>query len=250
VRRGIWITVLAVVAFAAIVIARLPASWVIPAPPSPVACADVDGSIWSGTCTGLTLQGTSLGDVTWNVHALRLLTGKLSANIVLTRSAGSASGDFDIGLDKSITGRNVQANVPLDQNIKALLPALRSLSGSANANLASVHVVKDLVTQIQGRIEVHDLEDHDRDGVTPFGSYAVTFPGGDSGNPTGELRDIGGPLAVQGTVRLMQKQPGLELQGYVTPRADAAPGLRQQLQYLGSPDAQGRRQFGPITYTF
>ena len=31
---------------------------------------------------------------------------------------------------------------------------------------------------------------------------------------------------------------------------EAAPDLRHQLEYLGSPDAQGRRQFGPITYGF
>jgi hypothetical protein len=111
-------------------------------------------------------------------------------------------------------------------------------------------VVKDMITQIQGRIEVHDLEDHDRKGVTPLGSYSVTFPGSSSGDPVGQLQDLGGPLAVQGTLRVMQDKPGVELNGYVTPRADAAPDLRQQLQYLGSPDAQGRRQFGPITYTF
>jgi hypothetical protein len=48
----------------------------------------------------------------------------------------------------------------------------------------------------------------------------------------------------------MQDQPGVELQGYVTPRADAPADLRHQLEYLGSPDAQGRRMFGPIPYTF
>lgn len=241
---------LAVLAFAAMVIARLPASWLVPAPPSVVACADVDGTIWSGSCTGLTAQGNALGDLTWNVHAPRLLTGKLSAHIVLTRPNGSVRGDFDFGFDKSLTGRNVQANLPLDQSIKTLLPALRSLSGQAKADVAFVHVVNEVVKQIQGRIEVHDLEDRDGSGTTPLGSYAVTFPGGGAGDPMGQLQDIGGPLAVQGTLRLMQDKPGLELNGYVTPRADAAPSLRQQLQYLGSPDAQGRRQFGPITFTF
>jgi len=242
--------VLAVAAFAAIVIARLPASWVIPAPSPAFACADVDGSIWSGTCTGLTAQGSAVGDLTWNVHGLRLLMGKLSANMVLTRPGGSVRGDFDFGMGNSLTLHDVQANLPLDQSMKALMPAFRSLSGTANANVAFAHVVNDVVKQIQGRIEVHDLEDHDSNGVTPLGSFAVTFPGGGNGDPTGQLQDIGGPLAVQGTLRLMQDKPGLELNGYVTPRADAAPGLRQQLQYLGSPDPQGRRQFGPIQFTF
>jgi hypothetical protein len=248
VRRGVLITVLAVVAFAAIVIARLPASWVVPAPPSAISCATVDGSIWSGTCGGLTVQGTPLGDLVWDVHALRLLTGKLSANIVLTRPTGSVHGDFDVGFDKSVTARNVQADFPLDNDVMSLLPRnLRTLHGNARADITFAHVVKNIVTQLQGHIELHDLEDRDRD-VLPLGNYSLTFPGG-SGDPTGQLQDLGGPLAVQGTMRLTQDKPGLELQGYITPRPDAAPALLNQLQYLGSPDAQGRRQFG-TTMTF
>ncbi len=247
-RRGILITVLAVVAFAIIVIARLPASWVVPAPPSVVSCAAIDGSIWSGTCTGLVVQGSALGDLVWDVHALRLLTGKLSTNIVLTRPTGSVRGDFDVGLDKSITARNLQADLPLDHDVMSLLPPnLRTMHGSARADIAFAHVAKNIVTQLQGHIELHDLEDRDRD-VLPLGSYSLTFPGG-SGDPTGQLQDLGGPLSVQGTVRLTQDKPGFDVQGYVTPRADAAPALVNQLQYLGSPDAQGRRQFGS-TLTF
>ena len=250
-RRGIWITVLAVVAFVAIVVARLPASWVVPAPPSAVSCAAVDGSIWSGACAGLTAQGSPLGDLTWNVHALSLLTGKLSASVELTGPVGSVRGDFAVGLDKTITARNVQASVPFDQGLKTLMPALRSLSGSANANIVFARYSKGFVTQIQGRFEAHDLVSHDRDGVATLGSYAVTFPAGSKGgDPTGELQDLGGPLAVQGTLRIMQDKPGVEIHGLVAPRAEATPDLRHQLEYLGSPDAQGRREFGPISYYF
>jgi general secretion pathway protein N len=252
VRRGIWITVLAVVAFVAIVVARLPASWVVPEPPAAVSCAAVDGSIWSGACAGLTAQGASIGDVTWHVHALKLLTGKLSAYMELTGPIAAVRGDFDMALDKSITARNVQASVPFTQGIKALVPALQSLSGSANANIVSAHYSKGFVTQIQGRIEAHDLVSRDRDGVASLGSYAVTFPASSAsgGDPTGQLQDLGGPLVIQGTLRVMQDKPGVEVHGLVTPRADAPPDLRHQLEYLGSPDAQGRREFGPIPYYF
>ena len=178
------------------------------------------------------MQGRALGDLVWDVHALRLLTGKLSANIVLTRPTGSVRGDFDVGLNKSVTARNVLADLPLDQDVMSLLPGnLRTIHGTAHADIAFAHVVNNIVTQLQGRIELHDLEDHDRD-VLPLGNYSLTFPGG-SGDPTGQLQDLGGPLAVQGTVRLTQDQPGLELQGYVTPRADAAPALLNQLAVPG-----------------
>jgi hypothetical protein len=44
-------------------------------------------------------------------------------------------------------------------------------------------------------------------------------------------------------------QPGYVLEGLVAPRADAAPELVGNLQFLGSPDASGRRPFS-IAGTF
>jgi len=75
----------------------------------------------------------------------------------------------------------------------------------------------------------------------------ISFPGGGT-EPVGTLVDLGGPLAVQGTLRLTD-QPGYVLEGQVAPRADAAPDLVSDLQFLGSPDAEGRRPFN-IAGTF
>jgi len=247
VRRGILITVLAVVAFAVIVIARLPASWVVPDSSPLFSCGAVDGSIWSGTCTGLTAQGSAIGDVTWNVHALRLLTGKLSGNVALTRATGSVHGDFDVGFDKAVTARNVQTSAfPLDdQAVRLLLPQnLRTLTGTASADIALVRVVNNMVKQIQGRFEVHDLQDHDRGEVTPLGSYSLTFPGD---KPVGQLHDLGGPLGVEGTVTLKQDQPGIDVDTYITTRPGAPAAIVNQLQVL-APDAQGRREFATEMY--
>jgi hypothetical protein len=244
VRRGIWITILAVVAFAAIVVARLPASWVIPESGA-FSCAAVDGSIWSGTCTGFTTQGMAVGDVTWNAHALPLLTGKLAANLVLTRTTGTLQGDLTVGLDKSVTARNLQAAFPLDdQLVQTMLPRnLRTLRGNATADIAFVRIDNNIVKEIQGRVEMHDLEDHDRGEVIRLGSYALTFPQGGSGAPVGQLRDLGGPLGMDGTVKIMQDQPGIDLHTFITPRSDAPPALVDQMQVLPR-DAQGRREFG------
>lgn len=241
-RRGILITVLAVVAFVVIVIARLPASWVVPAPPAAFSCGAVDGSIWNGTCTGFVAQGAPIGDLTWDVHVLRLFVGKLAANVVLNRTAGSISGDFETGFDKSLTARNVQATVPLDRDFLALLPAgLRTLQGSLQANIDQVHVTKNnIITDIKGTLEAHDLVDHDRGDVTPYGSFQVTFPGG-STPPAGELKDLGGPLGLDGHVVMLQDKPGFNLDVFITPRANAPPSVVNQLQFL-APDAQGRRE--------
>jgi hypothetical protein len=83
--------------------------------------------------------------------------------------------------------------------------------------------------------------------VTPLGSYAVSFPGGD-GEPVGQIKDLGGPLSLQGTLRF-PRQGGYDLEGFVATRPEAAPELINNLRFLGSPDASGRRQF-TMTGTF
>jgi general secretion pathway protein N len=238
-KRTITVIVLVVVAFAAIVLARLPASWLLPTSRN-FNCASVEGSLWSGYCSGLTVNGTALGDLTWQLRPSRLLLGQLAAHIDLEHPpATSAHGDVEIGLGGTVVARNLTASLPLDP--KLLPGAPPTLSGSLHLDLALARVTKNgVVKRLEGRIEANDLVD--RSGyVTPLGNFSVTFPGG-TGQPTGDLQDVGGPLAVQGKL-VLTPQPGYALSGYVTPRPSANQALVNTIEFLGSPDAQGRRQF-------
>src|ERR1700761_7189125 len=120
-KRTIWMILFGVLVFAGIVISRLPAGWVMPDPKSGVACSDVDGTIWSGTCTGLSVQQLAIGDVSWDMHPLRLLAGKLNTDLVLTRPDGVSHGNVEIGMDQKILARNIEADLPLE---RSLIPAL------------------------------------------------------------------------------------------------------------------------------
>jgi hypothetical protein len=237
VRRSIWIALLAVAGFAVIVLTRLPASWLAPRAAA-ANCASVDGTLWSGACSGLSVQRVPLGDLSWDLEPARLLAGTLAAHIVLAHGTLAAHADVTLGLDGALTVRNLLADVPLDP---ALLPQLpRQLHGRAHAELALARIEHGTLTEIQGRIEAHDLEERTV-RVTPLGNYAVTFPGG-SGEPTGKVQDLGGPLAVEGTLRLTRAR-GYVLEGEVAARPGAPPELAANLAYLGSPDALGRRPF-------
>lgn len=241
-RRGILITILAVVAFVAIVIARLPASWVIPSSSGALTCGAVDGSIWTGSCSGLVAQGMPVGDLNWDVHVSRLFTGKLAANVVLNRPTGRVSGDFAIGFDKNLSLSNVQAALPLDQQVMSLVaPGMRMTQGSLQANIDQARVSKNnIVTDLKGTIEIHDLVTHDPE-ATAWGSYRVSFPGGTS-PPAGEVQDLGGgPLGVEGHVVMLQDKPGINLDLFLTTRPNTPQALLDNLQFL-APDAQGRRE--------
>ena len=130
------------------------------------------------------------------------------------------------------------ADLPLDP---ALLPAVpANLHGRAHIELALAQLQHGVVRQLQGRIEARGLEERSGNN-TALGSYAVIFPGG-SGDPVGTLRDLEGPLALEGTLRLTPA-PGFELEGVIAARSQAPPELVNSLRFLGSPDATGRRPF-------
>jgi general secretion pathway protein N len=238
VKRPLWIALLAAVAFVVIVLARMPAAWVVPARGPQWACTSIDGSLWSGACVGLTVSGTPLGDLTWELHPLRLAAGRLAAHVTVSHGPADAAADVELTFGQRLTAHNVVADLPLDP---ALVPSVPpNLHGRAHVELALAEVQRGVIRQLQGRIEARNLEERSGNN-TALGSYSVSFPGG-SGDPVGTLRDLEGPLALEGTLRLTPA-PGFELEGVVAARQGAPPELVNSLRFLGSPDATGRRPF-------
>jgi general secretion pathway protein N len=239
VKRGVWITLAALVAFAAIILARLPAAWVLPASgKSTLGCSGVEGTLWSGSCAGLTVQRRPLGDLTWELKPRRLLAGRLAAHLTLNGPTGQGSTEAEVGLGGNLTAHQLTADLPLDPKLMPGLPS--GLRGQAHLALALVALEAGTLKRLEGRIEVHDLEDLDGRS-TRLGSYVATFAPTD-GEPTGVIKDLEGPLSVEGTLRLT-RQGGFEVQGTVAPRPGAPTELTDNLRFLGSPDAGGRRQF-------
>jgi len=241
-KRALLLIVFGVLVFAGIVIARLPASWFAPGPRSQVTCADVDGTIWNGACTGLAAQGQALGDLSWQINAARLLAARLNADLVLTRPDGTLRGTLEVGFDRKIVAHNIQADLPLDHGLMPQLPP--TLHGHLHADIATLRLQRNVIKAIEGEIQARDLTDGIGPGAQAWGSYAVNFPPSTGGDPIGQLRDLGGPLAVKGSLRLTHEPPGFDLECVVKAQPSAAPQLAQEIQFLGQPDAQGFRPFG------
>ena len=238
-KRALWITVAGLIVFAAILVVRLPASWVIPSgPKAPFSCASIDGSLWSGACNGLIVQRLPLGDLAWDLLPGRLFSAKLAAHLTLSRADAHLSTDAELGFGERISARNLVADLPLERQLLPGLPP--TLHGRAHLDLALAQLTRGALTQLKGTIEAHDLVDR-AGNVTPLGSYAVSFPGSE-GEQVGQLRDLDGPLSVSGTLKLTP-QGGYEVEGVVAPRSGASPELVNNMRYLGTPDASGRRTF-------
>jgi len=238
VKRAIWIGILAVLAFAVILVVRLPASWVSGALPPGVACAQMSGTVWNGACEALAVQNTALGDLQWQLHPVGLLSGALVCEFAIDGPVGTATAQVAARSGERIAVRNLRAHFALNPALMRSLPP--NLRGTVDTDLALLRLTHGAIAAAEGRIDLHDLA-QGGDKSSNWGDYTITFPPGGSGEPTGALRSVRAPLDLQGQVRLTRTPPGFVLSGFVTPRPDTPADLLGELGALGTPDAQGKR---------
>jgi len=228
--------------FLGVLVLYLPASWFASMLPPQLRCTELGGSLWQGECLGLDFQGARLGDATWNLAPGSALSGRVTGDIDVRGNVLSARADLDMKFNGSGELRNVTASFPLDPAFVRQFP--RDQRGSIVADLQRV-VLADgpALAQLQGTIELRDLRQVGANPLT-LGSYQLTFDGTTpaSGTPTGQLRDLGGPFAVEGTVTLTPPNAYL-VQGFITGRSADAERLVREITLGAPPDASGRSVF-------
>lgn len=229
---------LAVIGFVLVLIVRWPARWSSLLLPHDVHCQHLDGTAWSGTCTGFTNGVASLGDLSWDLHPLQLLRGRLGMHVDLTNQADYLRGNVALGFGGAVHATDVSVDVPLTSALVSSLPA--GAHARLSGKLARIEWTGKYLAELQGELDVQDF-------VGPqgaaFGSYQALFgPSSGSDMPKAVVHDTGGPLALDATLQL-NRDPGYVLAGRIAARPSASPDLADSLKYFGSPDAAGRRPF-------
>ena len=242
-RRTLVLTTIAgLLVFLGVLGLYLPASWLASALPAQVNCSQLAGSIWSGECIGLVVQGNKLGNATWNFAPGSAFTGSLAGDVDVRGGGLSARADLDVKFNGSGELRNLTANVPLDPAVSAQFP--RTQRGMVVADLKRVVLSGGAALKsLQGTLELRDLRQVGANPLT-LGSYQLNFDGAAEANGTliGQLRDLGGPFAVAGTVTLTPPNSYL-VQGFITGRSADAERLVREITLGAPPDASGRSAF-------
>lgn len=203
-----------------------------------VRAGGAEGTLWKGRAQVLQIADANLGAIEWDLHVLALFTARVQADVRMKRSDGFAETTVLLS-PSALRFEGLTASLPL-----TALPmsALRGWKGTANLKFSDLRLENGWPVEAEGTLDVLNLTGPAQRPAN-IGSYRVVFPESDaSGMLTGALSDLGGPLQLNGKVELKPDRSYL-LDGMIATRPDAPRDIVNVLQFLGEPDAQGRRPF-------
>jgi hypothetical protein len=233
----------------AVLVFALPASLAARFLPASIRADDFSGSLWHGSAGHLTFNGRSAGAVEWRLHPWSLLRLSAVADLHWVRIGFVADASANIDA-RGLTLRDVEGGGPIEDlrdlgiadawggNAAFKFREIRVAFGGGNGAVLPESAVGDLsVSNLSSPAVANGA---DLGGYTLHMANASITPGADA---TADLSDTGGPLEIQGTIRIAAGGRTGILSGTIRARPGAAPALRaqvDQLSQLHARDAQGR----------
>lgn len=220
---------------------RWPLVWAVHWLPRGVVCERPAGSLWRGRCEALIVGAQRFDATTWQVRALPLLRATLAADVTARQGPDSLRGEIERRPGGRLIVQHAEGDLTLGEGL--LRDRALGLHGRLHVEVERAVLHGRSLADLVGVFTVRQL----RQGTVPMGDVEVRFeepaPGADTAKGIqGTLRDLGGPLGIDGHVTLTP-DAGYVVDGFVTLRADTAPALARQIAFLGTPDAAGRRPF-------
>ncbi len=233
-------------AYLAFLVATLPAgiaaSWLAP---DQVSVSSPTGTAWNGQAAAASVPGLTVTDVRWRLKPLGLLLLRASGDIEFRLADGFGSTEFSAGPGGNVDLTDVRfaSGIP---TLAGVLPVYDT-RGQVSATLDRLEIADGWVNNAVGEVRVADLEVEPivptgTPGRIALGNYEAVLSSADGGIIVADLNDAGGPLEVQGELRL-QPDRNYEFSGRLRPRDDAPQSLRQGIELMaGLPDAAGMRE--------
>jgi len=198
----------------------------------------INGSVWRGNAAQGTAGGVYLADVNWSFRPLGLLGGKIE----FASSSKLASGFFDanvaVGIGGSLTLSDVAGALALD-TLADVLP-LSGIEGDVSVQFEELVVENGIPVEATGTLNIANLVSRYL-SPTRLGDYKAEFQSQEDGI-LGSVESLRGVLELAGTITLSRDRT-YKFTGKVAATPAAPINIAQQLQLLGSPDAEGMRDF-------
>lgn len=196
------------------------------------------GSVWRGEARPVSAGSLRIERLRWQLRPAALLIGRLDSRIDAELAQGFVSGEVGLSLTGRLLLRELEGAGPLAAFAPGLAPG-----GEIAVQLAEVVWHDDWPESAIGTVRLANLSL----GIPGEGrgSYVARFDAADipPGEPlSGELVDGGGPLEINGTLRLTPPR-NYEITGTARARPGAPAELGQMLQMAGPVRADGSHEF-------
>ena len=198
----------------------------------------IAGSLLRGQARNVALRGAEIESLTWRWTPLALLKGRVEYHITLAESQLRLEGLFGIGLDRELRILDVNGFVSLRQAISLALQAQLPLNGKVEVDLDEIRVGSDgLPRAVYGNVQL--LNARTTLGRTfELGDFRTELTT-DEQSIVGTIRDIGGPLILNGTLTLTP-DGRYRFTAQTALRDVNNRELREALDLLGRPSQDGK----------
>jgi len=215
--------------------ARLAYDWF--APPE-VQLSGISGSVWNGSASEGRAAGAYVSDIRWKFRPSALLGGKLEFETSSSPAFGTLQTDLAVAANGELSLKNLDGNVELG----LIHPSFQQsgIRGDLQLDFEELALRDGMPSSVTGEVSINNLLVPELAPST-LGDYIARFEtAGDS--ITATLVDTDGILDVDGTLTLNADR-SYTLLGRVSAKTGAPRSIVDQLQYLGTPDADGFRPF-------
>ncbi|MDO6707485.1 type II secretion system protein N [Photobacterium sp. 1_MG-2023] len=228
---------------------HLPASWLwqfVPSPPG-LTVTGIKGTLWDGNASQARWQQWDLGEVGWEMSPWKLLTGHVLLDVTLGRGSpldyrgkgllgvnfdGPYAKDFSLHLSAQQVSQLMPLPVPL------------TLGGSFELQLSEYRFAPPYCETLDGQLIWHGASIG-----TPLGEIdpdtANAMLSCNDGQLMATIKQESSQVTSEWQASLSPNQT-YHLNGWFKPGAELPGGLRDQLKWVGNPDADGRY---PIRYS-
>jgi len=206
--------------------------------PAELRLSGISGSAWNGQAMEGEVAGFYFRDLSWRFLPLSLLTLEAGYTVAATVPAGFLQADIALGPGGGVNIGNLTAAVSI-ASFDALLP-LNGIEGDVNLQFDRLVLDNGYPTEADGTLGLSSLVVR---ALSPaaLGDYRAVLQTTDGGI-TGNVEDVSGVLDLAGTLAVSRDRT-YSFVGQVAAEANAPDTVIQQLQFLGSPDEQGQREF-------
>lgn len=204
---------------------------------SAVSVIGLEGSVWSGEASSVTVSGQKFQPLKWSFQPLSLFLGRLAMDWEFSVDEGYGKGQAGYDFLGGYYVEDMDAWVPLEKIAPMMNAAALRPSGKLSVKLDNLYSDGNMITSASGNIEWHDAEITLLKKMALGGYHVDVVQDGDI--ISGVLTDMGGPIEASGDFTL-SPEGDYQFDGLLSLRDKDRKDLRQALSSMGRPNREGK----------